>query len=388
MIWHWIIFGILAFIVFLENICNLSKKNVIRMCTIIVLIVIFLSSIRWNQKIADWDSYYNVFQAISINKFSDLFFRNVWDFEFLFNLLMRIIKATTDNYLHVQIVMALIAIVFFYKSLLYFNTDVQYRDKKYGFGGHYIALALLLAWATECMNLYAVRTSLATSICLFSIRYIEKRDWKRFGICTLIAFGFHMSAIVFVPAYFIYNIRLDVKQISKYLFGAVLLSAIGAPALIRVAGLLGGRIGHKADGYNYALGSDYFGSVFTASGFIVLLKAFANTILVVLVALYITSRVKNDMGARPRVNGICNLYLFGAMLQVVFLPYSMLVARIAIFYINQQFFILPLLLQTQKKSLGNRLFIFIGLLAYAGLKMYMLLRGAEGYWTFNNIFQY
>ena len=386
MVWHWIIFAILAILAFAESFTAIGKKTVIRICNVIILVVIFLSSIRWDQKISDWDSYYNVFQSITINSFSDLFFRHTWDFEFLFNFLLRIVKATFDNYLVVQIVMALVSVGLIYKSTLYFYDDLVGKDEQNNIRCHYIALTLLIGWSTGCLNLYAVRTTMATSICLYSIRFIDKRNLKGFAICIAAALGFHMGAVAFIPAYYLYHMRFNAKQFAKFLVATAALSIIGAPVLIKSAGILGGRIAHKVNGsYSQALGSSSISGVFAISNALIYVKAIANTALIILVILYLSAKLKNNSPLRPKVDGTCNLFLFGAMLQAVFLPYSMTASRVVVFYLNQQFFILPLVLQVNRKLITNKTIIFMLLLVYAAVKMYMLLSSHEGYWTFNNI---
>lgn len=385
MFWHWIIFGVLAFTAFLENFCCINKKSIVRICNFVTIVVIVLSSIRWNQKAADWDSYKMVFDLIRIDTFSDLFFRHAWDFEPLFNMLMRLVSALNGNYLFVQIFMALLSIGLTYKAAIYLYSDAKYKERYYSLGSRCLALSLLVYWATESMGLYAVRMSISMGICLFSIRYIEKKELKKFLLCILIGLGFHMSTVVFIPAYYLYHKKLNIRQILLFLACTILLSVIGAPTLLKIPTLLGGRIGLKAEGYNFSLNDSYF-DMYSMSGTFILAKAFANTVLVVIIAIYISRKVRNDDRTSLRVNGIANLYLFGAMIQFVFLPYSMLVSRMSMYYIIQQYFLIPLILLLGNKNKANKMLLFMVIVLYCALKMYLMLESSAEYSTFNTVF--
>ncbi len=55
-----------------------------------------------------------------------------------------------------------------------------------------------------------LRQSLAFYIILFAYDYINKSFFKYLGICIIACF-FHISAIVFIPAYFLFNLKLNRK---------------------------------------------------------------------------------------------------------------------------------------------------------------------------------
>lgn len=48
-----------------------------------------------------------------------------------------------------------------------------------------------------------MRQGIGTAICVFSVRYIIKRDVWRFLFCMFIALGMHKSTVIFLPAYWI-----------------------------------------------------------------------------------------------------------------------------------------------------------------------------------------
>lgn len=77
-------------------------------------------------------------------------------------------------------------------------------SKKINISFSYAYLVLLLLFFNKSLNL--CRQSLAMAFCLYSVIYIFSRDLKKFFSIILIAIGFHNSAVLFIPLYFIYNI--------------------------------------------------------------------------------------------------------------------------------------------------------------------------------------
>ena len=99
-------------------------------------------------------------------------------------------------------------------SVLYFTLEfiflgISYSacvklSKKINISFSYSYLILLLLFFNKSLNL--CRQSLAMSICLYSVIFIITRKCKKFFIAMLIEIGFHKSAVLFIPLYFIYNI--------------------------------------------------------------------------------------------------------------------------------------------------------------------------------------
>jgi hypothetical protein len=59
------------------------------------------------------------------------------------------------------------------------------------------------------MSFVYLRQGIAMGIIWFSIGYILKKDFLRFGFLIILAFLFHKSAIIFLPIYFIANIKFN-----------------------------------------------------------------------------------------------------------------------------------------------------------------------------------
>ena len=120
--------------------------------------------------------------------------------------------------------MALLEILLLYKFLE--------RRRRICFFG--VLLYFLIGPFFSSLNL--VRQSLAFFVFLYALRYIESRDWKRYAVMMILAFGFHTSSLVLVPLYFVN--RIDDSFLNKrilllglfaltVLFGSTLMERLG-----------------------------------------------------------------------------------------------------------------------------------------------------------------
>lgn len=62
------------------------------------------------------------------------------------------------------------------------------------------------------MSLNATRQVIAMAIILYSIKFIEERKFLKFSILIIIASGFHNSALIFFPIYFLYETLFKTKK--------------------------------------------------------------------------------------------------------------------------------------------------------------------------------
>lgn len=72
-------------------------------------------------------------------------------------------------------------------------------------------------------SLFVLRGFLAFSILLFSIPYIIKRDFLPYLLLCLIAFSIHTTSVIFFPVYFIYGIKNVWILASSLVVGGVIL---------------------------------------------------------------------------------------------------------------------------------------------------------------------
>ena len=97
-----------------------------------------------------------------------------------------------------------------------------------------IIMSIFLFWAARYYFVYfnLVRQMLSAAILLYSIRFIERKDLKRFILCVVIAAGFHSSAYAFVLLYLLADIRIEPKIIAVGTVAAAVLGRVPAVAVI------------------------------------------------------------------------------------------------------------------------------------------------------------
>jgi hypothetical protein len=69
-----------------------------------------------------------------------------------------------------------------------------------------------------------IRQSAGMACCLFSYRYIEKKQLFKFLLCVLIGYYFHKTAVVFLPAYWIANAYISTRQCVIILIISIIIS--------------------------------------------------------------------------------------------------------------------------------------------------------------------
>lgn len=70
----------------------------------------------------------------------------------------------------------------------------------------YVTISLIIFLLGSVQSFFVLRQHLAIAIMLFAYPYIISRDWRRFSLLMLLALSFHLTAVVFLPVYFVYGI--------------------------------------------------------------------------------------------------------------------------------------------------------------------------------------
>lgn len=74
-----------------------------------------------------------------------------------------------------------------------------------------------------------IRQSIAYGLALLSIQYIKKRKLKPFLIIMLLSSGIHISSLFFIPAYWLYKLKISSKTLIKILVIEALVYAFRIP---------------------------------------------------------------------------------------------------------------------------------------------------------------
>lgn len=80
-----------------------------------------------------------------------------------------------------------------------------------------------------------LRQVMGATIAWLAVRYIIRRDWKRFFIVWFIAWSFHNSALILLPMYFVPIRKFEKKKIMYVMVAAFFLGLTGGPSAIFAA---------------------------------------------------------------------------------------------------------------------------------------------------------
>ena len=76
----------------------------------------------------------------------------------------------------------------------------------------YLSVIYLITLGIYNFTFSGLRQSIAIGFTFLSYEFIKRKQWVRFLLIILLAMTFHTSALVFLPAYLIYNIKIKKKH--------------------------------------------------------------------------------------------------------------------------------------------------------------------------------
>ncbi|ENZ30804.1 hypothetical protein HMPREF1084_03377 [Clostridium butyricum 60E.3] len=182
------------------NLKIFQKKSLVYMivCILSALPVVIVSSIRKNVG-TDYAVYlprYELCRDISISNYKDT------NFDFGYFLFVKCIMRIFNN---PQIVFAFTALIFIYcmwKFIFKFSLNIP------------ISIYLLLVSGVFSYSLNIMRQMLCVAIFFNSLKYIREKKLIRFSIVILLSCFIHISAVIYLPLYFILDKKLSKKLLA------------------------------------------------------------------------------------------------------------------------------------------------------------------------------
>lgn len=338
-------FFIFAFIAIL-GMLDISKKYVVLrndFAGLIIIILFVIAGFRYETGM-DWKRYEEIFNSVksagSISSFSDIFN----DLDIGYQLLSITIKSFGGDIQVVFIVMQLIGSIFLWKTLK------KYTEYKLSAILIYYSLLFFL------LDLNLMRQMVAANIFFFSISFIrEKKMWTYFGL-ILLAFSFHWSVLLFLPMYFILNLRLS----STTIYTSVLLFVLFFIFQIKTGELL------------YTITEKIFGdteitnrvSFYTTKNIYAVNRAFSFGFFLNLLIIMATMLNRKDLEkVTPYFNIFLNLMLIQLFFYFVMYEYIEVSGRLRFYTLISYIIIIPYFFQIYK-FLFNRIIVYIFIVLY------------------------
>lgn len=207
MIVYYLFFIFFSIISIIEK--SISKKLLLFLYVITSIIMIFFAGLRAEGVARDYKFYVIVFEQVG--SFADYIidYKN-WSFwEPLFYYLVSFIKFFFDQY-----------ILFSFLTFAIISGAIKlFLIPKFS---NYVFLTLLLYYVTyfSIHEMTQIRVGISSAFFLLGIYYNFNKDYKKTIICATISIGFHYSALLLFPVYFLSGRTINTR---RYVF-AILVS--------------------------------------------------------------------------------------------------------------------------------------------------------------------
>lgn len=329
-----IIFLALFVFAFLELFTKLGKDKLLchNVFVFFLLLFFFMSFLRWERG-TDWGAYYSFFQFINSS--------NSNEYEFGFTFLNKVV-GLFGNYTMLLFVQACVFYGLMYQCL-----------KKLSLAPLFSLMILLIV--CNYAGIFFVRQTIAMSLTTFSLFYIQEKKFFKFLIVISLAASIHISAIVFVISYFIFNRYYPFKSLFIILLA---LAMLGIAFTLYVIPIFSSelRIFMKVSGYmEEGMDSD----IGTMSSVALYCRGVLSRLFSLFVISYI---VKNIRQRDSFCNGLYNIYFMGVCIYLLLGAVNQTLARLAIGFELVQIFIYPYLVYHY--WFRNRLILYFVISAY------------------------
>lgn len=304
------------------------------------LVLFFLSFVRWETG-TDWDEYISMFERYS--------WENTEMSEPLFAFLSLVSKDLFSYYTFFLLIQAIIIFYFQSKSISDYSV--------------YPMMSLFILVGMYIGNICFVRQTIAVSLTFYSIRYIVSRNFRMFLLFLLLAVGFHYTAVVFLPAWWICNREFSRRKIMLCTFASLFLSSFFLLILTNLGEATGAIIQNKIMSYTGEGAADES----YVSPFMAVLKTILNRVVFYFLGFYLYDKISEEY---PYFRIFFYLFCFGTILCFVTLPLSNILGRLCRYYDISQIILLPYFFAYLSSNF-RKVLCFFFLFAVMALKLYI-----------------
>lgn len=253
------------------------------------------------------------------------------DGEFLYIIINKITRNLGLNFQFVLFVTSLITTLFIYLALKKYKNDLN------------IGLGMFIYMMMYYQISYnAVRQIAALAILLYSIQYITERKLLPFTLSVIAAIGFHNTAILFYPLYFLNWLFgtsehkiLKIVILSFMIMLAINFSKILYPIFSKV-----GTLSYYADSYLYS-----------TREFELRIGLFIRTVPLILPGIIFWNDLKQD----NRMMLIFHILIFGCIALIMAYSSTNYTERISYYFLNTQIIFVPYIFRKSLES--NKIYV-------------------------------
>lgn len=311
------------------------------------LFLFVLSFIRWETG-TDWNNYQMYFHYVLRTPYEDDIFESG------FRAINYLVRDFTEEYTVLLFVSGIVLFVFHSMAIKELSL--------------YPMLSLTFLYSINFANILFVRQSITVAILFYSIKLIIDNKFWKFLFLVLLSTTIHRSAILFIFAWWIFKSKISFKKMLIILASSIVLSYVLKYLLESLLGSFGGTvIQNKLETY---LSDSYNESVNEHVNFtFILIKGIANKLLVLLGAMYIYKKLKDEDKV---FRGLINIYWFASFVYFITISISIALARFAFAFDIVQIILIAYII-SYFGNIRSKGIIFVIFLVYATLRLFTLL---------------
>jgi hypothetical protein len=198
-----VVLGLLAYMLYSSS--DESVRNYI-ICGALAIFVLFFGFRGFI--LTDWIIYYPYFNDLEWYQVLYYFDPHKDGYEPGFALLCMLCKSVYPDYFFMQIIVTLITAFALYKFFKHYTDNIP------------LGLMLFVVFEGIFIATNLVRNSIAISLFLIALPYLEERKPIQYFLLCLLATSFHLSALIYFPLYFFFHFRLN-----KWVYLAIFIAA-------------------------------------------------------------------------------------------------------------------------------------------------------------------
>lgn len=302
----------------------------------IILVCIFLlSMLRWENG-TDWDPYYEYFNRVAIDP----------DYGYMepgFTWLCHI-DAQFMNYTWHLGVIALLCILPVAKRVREFSP--------------FPVFSLLIWFSVSFAHMFPVRQTIAISLFVFSWKYIQERRLLPFLCLLALAATFHVTVLVALPIYFLWNRRIPAKLYVLVIGVVFVISMVSSQVFADLLNSVGGPLFEEKLEEYLENSEETFGSAYSPMQ--ALIRGCVNRSIYFFLPLLLLNK-KRESGTT--MNAIFNMYFYSFVIFLMVTPLSVALGRLSVYTDMAQLLLLPYVF-TLRMSRANALVLVTVMLLY------------------------
>lgn len=308
----------------------------------------------------DWYSYIDLFEKLlPLGKENQIIYSKGFmeTFSPLFILFIRLFKFFSNSFLFFTTLISFISVLFFRYFFKYYNVNVS------------LGFALIIAFGLG-IQIDLLRNNLSIILFLFSIKYVNQGNPKKYFITNLIGAFFHLSSFVFLPLYFFLNKNFNKKFYKLLVLIGVPLYFIKSNFVDPLVAIMNVLSSDLADKFLLISTINSFFNTDINYPYLIVKLFFAYVVFK-----YYNVIVSNDKRLIPFLNlTLLNIYSF------LFLSgFSVIQSRIQLLFIMSFIITIPYVLKNIKHSLAAFTFFVLFQVVSLGIRYKVVLFSYENY---------